>query len=63
MAFPQRRRAEVDALAVGDELLLLTTRSCFHNPERDRTPVIGRAVVTVQVRNFLKKHELDPGTN
>jgi hypothetical protein len=31
-AFPATRRAEVDRLAVGDELFLLTTRGCFHNP-------------------------------
>jgi hypothetical protein len=49
MAFPQTRRPEVDSLAVGDELLLLTTRGCFHNPGRDRTRVIGRAVVTTPV--------------
>lgn len=49
MAFPQTRRSEVDSLAVGDELLLLTTRGCFHNPGRDRTRVIGRASVTTPV--------------
>lgn len=49
MAFPATRRSEVDRLAVGDELFLLTTRGCFHNPGRDRTRVIGRAVVTTPV--------------
>jgi hypothetical protein len=70
MAFPQTRRAEVDSLAVGDELLLLTTRGCFHNPGRDRTRVIGRALVTTPVvpldppielvgRTFTRGCELD----
>jgi hypothetical protein len=70
MAFPQTRRAEVDGLAVGDELLLLTTRGCFHNPTRDRTRVIGRAMVTTPVvpldppielvgRTFTRGCELD----
>jgi hypothetical protein len=45
MAFPPTRRAEVDRLCMGDELFLLTTRGCFHNPGRDRTRVVGRAVV------------------
>lgn len=49
MAFPATRRPEVDRLAVGDELFLLTTRGCFHNPGRDRTRVIGHAVVTTPV--------------
>lgn len=70
MAFPQTRRPEIDSLAVGDELLLLTTRGCFHNPGRDRTRVIGRAVVTTPVvpldppielvgRTFTRGCELD----
>jgi hypothetical protein len=49
MAFPATRRPEVDRLGVGDELFLLTTRGCFHNPARDRTRMIGRAVVTTPV--------------
>lgn len=49
MAFPETRRAEVDSLAVGDELLLLTTRGCFHNPTRDRTRVVAQASVTAPV--------------
>lgn len=49
MAFPATRRSEVDRLSVGDELFLLTTRGCFHNPGRDRTRVIGRAVVATPV--------------
>lgn len=49
MAFPPTTRREVDGLAVGDELYLLTTRGCFHNPTRDRTRVIGRATVTTPV--------------
>jgi hypothetical protein len=49
MAFPVTRRAEVDRLAIGDELFLLTTRGCFHNPARDRTRIVGRAVVASPV--------------
>lgn len=52
MAFPARRRAEVDRLAVGDRLILLTTRGCWHNPTRDRTRIIGTAEVTSPVRAF-----------
>ena len=44
MAFPARRRAEVD------RLILLTTRGCWHNPTRDRTRLIGTAEVTSPVR-------------
>ncbi|MFW6090784.1 MAG: hypothetical protein ACODAF_02850 [Actinomycetota bacterium] len=49
MAFPATRRSEVDRLAVGDELFLLTTRGCFHNPSRDRTRVVGHTVVASPV--------------
>lgn len=49
MAFPPTRRAEVDRLSPGDELLIFTTRGCWHNPTRDRGRVIGRATVTSPV--------------
>lgn len=49
MAFPPTKRREVSGLSVGDELLMLTTRGCWHNPTRDRTMVIGRAHVTSPV--------------
>lgn len=49
MAFPPTRRSEVSRLAVGDELFILTTRGCWHNPTRDRTRVIGRATVGTSV--------------
>ncbi|MFD6949105.1 hypothetical protein A6A08_07015 [Nocardiopsis sp. TSRI0078] len=52
MAFPATRRAEVERLKVGDRLLLLTTRGCWHNPTRDRTRVIGLAKVTSPVRAY-----------
>jgi hypothetical protein len=52
MAFPATRRAEVERLKVGDRLLLLTTRGCWHNPTRDRTRVIGLAEVTSSVRFY-----------
>ncbi|MCX5267445.1 hypothetical protein [Streptomyces sp. NBC_00199] len=50
MAFPARRRAEVGQLEAEDELLIYTTRGCWHNPERDRGRVIGRAYATSPVR-------------
>ena len=49
MAFPRTARAEVDALAVGDELFIYTTRGAFGNPTRDRGRVVGKAVVTSTV--------------
>lgn len=58
MAFPTTRRAEVDRLAVGDELFLLTTRGCFHNPTRDRTRVVGRAVASSPVTRLDPPLEL-----
>lgn len=54
MAFPPTNRREVDRLTVGDELFLLTTRGCWHNPTRDRTRVIGRAWVTSPVETYAK---------
>lgn len=54
MAFPSYRAREVASLAIGDELLLYTTRGCFHNPGRDRGRVIGRALVRTTVE------QLDP---
>ncbi|WP_067135959.1 hypothetical protein [Microtetraspora malaysiensis] len=49
MAFPPTSRSEVNRLKVGDELFVLTTRGCWHNPTRDRTRVIGLATVTSDV--------------
>ncbi|MER5182666.1 hypothetical protein ABT009_30675 [Streptomyces sp. NPDC002896] len=49
MAFPPGRRAEVARLEPGDELLIYTTRGCWHNPGRDRGRVIGRARVASPV--------------
>jgi hypothetical protein len=45
-AFGEHRRRDAEALAVGDNLFLYTTRGCFRNPTRDRGRVIGKAVVT-----------------
>lgn len=45
MAFPSWR-IPVKRLAIGDRLLMLTTRGCYHNPGRDATLVMGRAEVT-----------------
>ena len=50
MAFPTTRRSEVDTLEQGDELWLLATRGCFRNPTRDRTRVIGAAVLRSAVK-------------
>lgn len=44
MAFPSWR-SPVERLAIGDRLLLLTTRGCYHNPGRDATLVMGQAEV------------------
>jgi hypothetical protein len=49
MAFPPTSRSEVNRLKVGDDLFVLTTRGCWHNPTRDRTRVIGLAKVTSDV--------------
>lgn len=45
MAFPSWR-TPLERLAIGDRLLLMTTRGCYHNPGRDATIVMGRARVT-----------------
>jgi hypothetical protein len=45
MAFASHREKEASALAVGDQLLMYTTRGCFHNPTRDRGRIIGMARV------------------
>ena len=58
MAFPSTPRREVAALREGDELFLLTTRGAFHNPTRDRTRIIGTAVVTTSVARFDDALEL-----
>jgi hypothetical protein len=46
MAFPSHRASLAARLAVGDRLLLYTTRGCFYNPTRDRGRVIGDATAT-----------------
>lgn len=58
MAFPATRRPEIEALEKGDELLLLTTRGCFRNPTRDRTRVIGLAVLRSAVTKVDQPIEL-----
>ncbi|WP_433620938.1 hypothetical protein [Nocardia sp. CA-120079] len=52
MAFPITKRPEVDRLQVGDRLFIVTTRGCWHNPNRDRTRVIGSAVATTPVMPY-----------
>jgi hypothetical protein len=54
MAFPPRREREARRLAVGDRLLLYTTRGCFRNPTRDRGRVIGEATVASAVHRFRR---------
>ncbi|GKV72018.1 hypothetical protein [Pseudarthrobacter sp. NCCP-2145] len=58
MAFPARPRREVSALQPGDELVLLTTRGAYHNPTRDRTRVIGTAIVHSKVAPFEPEVEI-----
>lgn len=58
IAFPPTRRAEVDRLSSGDELLVFTTRGCWHNPTRDRGRVIGRATVTSPVTAYDEAVEI-----
>jgi hypothetical protein len=50
MAFSESWRTRLAAsLGPGDDLLLYTTRSCWHNPTRDRGRIIGVAEVTSPV--------------
>jgi hypothetical protein len=60
MAFPvARRRRAIDELDAGDLLYLYTTRGAFHNPNRDRGRVIGRASADERVHNLAAPFELD----
>jgi hypothetical protein len=52
MAFPAGRKRDARRLAIGDRLLLYTTRGCFHNPTRDRGRVIGEAHVAGPVESL-----------
>jgi len=54
MAFPPTSRSEVNRLRAGDDLFVLTTRGCWHNPTRDRTKIIGTAEVTSHVIAYEK---------
>jgi hypothetical protein len=54
MAFPALRRSQAMALETGDELLIYTTRGCFHNPGRDAGRVMGLARVTTHVRDLAE---------
>ena len=53
MAFPVLRRSQAMALEVGDELLIYTTRGCFHNPTRDAGRVMALASVATSVHDWL----------
>jgi hypothetical protein len=54
MAFPLRRRAEVAALDMGDELLVYTTRGCFGRPAYDPGRVMGLATVKTKVSDLAE---------
>ena len=54
MAFPAIRKSQAAALDIGDELLIYATRTCFHNPKRDRGRVIGLALVSSDVRDLAE---------
>ncbi|MFE5403739.1 hypothetical protein ACFQ9Z_20795 [Streptomyces sp. NPDC056580] len=58
MAFPARRQTEVQRLEPGDELLIYTTRGCWHDPKKDQGRIIGRAYVTSPVRVLNKPVKL-----
>lgn len=58
MAFPGGRRGLVSRLEEGDELLLYTTRGCWHNPGRDRGRVIGRARALGSVEQLRRPVEV-----
>ncbi|MDG4793698.1 hypothetical protein [Micromonospora sp. WMMD1082] len=58
MAFPAGSRAEVSALAAGDELFLYATRGAWHNPTRDRGRIIGHATVVGAVQLLRQPLEL-----
>jgi hypothetical protein len=59
MAFPALRRSQAMALEVGDELLIYTTRGCFHNPTRDAGRVMGLANVATRVRDLAEPVTFD----
>jgi hypothetical protein len=52
MAFSAQSKSQARALEIGDELLLYTTRGCFHNPTRDRGRVMGVAIVKSNTREL-----------
>ena len=54
MAFPAMRRSQAMALEPGDELLVYTTRGCFHNPTRDVGRVMALTGVTTHVRDLAE---------
>jgi hypothetical protein len=58
MAVPSGRRHLVEGISPGDELLLYTTRGCFHNPTRDRGRIIGRARALTAVELLHEPVEL-----
>ena len=52
--FSALRWSQAMALEVGNELLIYTTRGCFHNPTRDVGRVMGLANVTTRVRDLTE---------
>ncbi|GAB1512486.1 hypothetical protein JCM33774_45280 [Actinophytocola sp. KF-1] len=45
MAFPEKRRRQLEGIREGDGLFIYTARGCFGNPDRDRSRVIGMATI------------------
>lgn len=54
MAFPAVRRSQAMALEPGDELLVHTTRGCFHNPTCDVGRVMALAKVATHVHDLAE---------
>lgn len=51
-AFPSYRRGDASKLEAGDQLILYTTRGCFHNPTRDRGRIVGSAEVAAPAHDL-----------
>jgi len=54
MAFHAKHRTNAMALEVGDELLIYTTRGCFHSPTRDAGRLMGLASVATPVHDLTE---------
>jgi hypothetical protein len=58
MAFAAHRTRDAGRIAVGDRLLMFTTRGCFHNPTRDRSRLVGEAEVSSAVTTLDEPLEI-----